>query len=96
MIYENYNRPKIIRFFEYAKVIIKGNATLGIMQVSTSKFITNEESITKGYQIIEDTYKSLKYMKLEEKLKNVMFTYNKSNKYVEEVMYIYCILEHEI
>lgn len=93
MIYENYNRPPVVRVLEYMKFFIIGNATLGIMQVSTSNFITNEESVIKGYKMIQDMYKKFNKQKIEERLKKVMFMYNKSNKYVEEVMYIYCILD---
>ena len=92
MIYENYNRPILIRLFEYIKLILSGKASLGIMQVSTTKFITSRESVELGYNIIKENYKSLKKMDLEEKLKKVIFMYNKSDKYVDEVLYIYCVL----
>ena len=92
MIYENYNRPIIIRFFEYIKFILNGKASLGIMQVSTTKFIANRESVELGYNIVKNNYNSLKKMSLEEKLKKTIFMYNKSNKYVDEVLNIYYVL----
>ncbi len=96
MIYENYNRPIVIRVFENIKFFITGQASLGIMQVTTQKFITNKESVKMGYKIIKDNYFSIrKKMKLENKLKKVIFMYNKTNKYVEEVLYIYHLLENE-
>ena len=94
MIYENYNRSFFIRVIEYIKFFITGKASLGIMQVSSSYFITNEESVKLGYRIIKNTYFSLsKELDYEERLKKVVLIYNKSNKYVEEVMYIFCLLK---
>ena len=95
MIYENYNRPAVVRIFEYAKFLITGYATLGVMQVWTGTFITNEESVIKGYKIIKDAYKLHEKLQLEDKLQKIIFLYNKDNKYVEEVMYIYCVLEEQ-
>lgn len=95
MIYENYNRPAVVRIFEYAKFLITGYATLGVMQVWTWTFITNEESVIKGYKIIKDAYKLHEKLQLEDKLQKIIFLYNKDNKYVEEVMYIYCVLEEQ-
>lgn len=47
MIYEDYNRPAVIRMFEYViKFIIpKRTMTLGIMQVSSNKLISSKTSI---------------------------------------------------
>lgn len=95
MIYESYNRPWIIRWIEYLKLLITGHATLGIMQVSTGKPITDEESVKIGYKIIKNEYFSIKTPDREERLKRVIFFYNKCEKYVEEVMYIYCILNEK-
>lgn len=95
MIYENYNRPMIIRVLEYIKFFIIGRATLGVMQVTTKKYITNEESVKIGYKIIKENYFSIRKKTFEDKLKRVVFMYNKTNKYVEEVLYIYHLLENE-
>lgn len=96
MIYENYNRPIVIRFFEYVKLFLKGNASLGIMQVSSKKFITNKESIELGYNIIKENYESTKKRNIEERLKKVIFMYNRSDNYVEEVLEIYHVLKKEL
>jgi len=54
MIYENYNRPPFARFFENLCMRIdKKGRTLGIMQVKTSKLISNEESIILAIDIIK-------------------------------------------
>ena len=54
MIYENYNRPPVARLFENLCMrIYKKELTLGIMQVKTSKLISNEESIILAIDIIK-------------------------------------------
>ncbi|MBQ8703803.1 MAG: hypothetical protein IJ524_05465 [Bacteroidales bacterium] len=46
MIYENFNRPTIVRWVEYLRFwITRREHTLGIMQVKTPKYITDLESI---------------------------------------------------
>ena len=77
------------------KFFIIGRATLGVMQVTTKKYITNEESVKIGYKIIKENYFSIRKKTFEDKLKRVVFMYNKTNKYVEEVLYIYHLLENE-
>ena len=94
MIYENYNRPPIIREIEKIKLLISGHATLGIMQVSVTNLINNEESIKLGVN------KILKEIKKEKKEKNfsisnIIQNYNNGEKYKAEVMYIYEIIRKE-
>jgi hypothetical protein len=49
MIYEDFNRPKIVRFIENILFrISKKPRTLGIMQVKTDKFISDKESVMLG------------------------------------------------
>ncbi len=46
MIYEDFNRPKLIRLIEYLRFFITRKPhTLGIMQVTTDKWINNKKSI---------------------------------------------------
>lgn len=56
IIYENFNRPKLFRIIEYTIHFFNRRAhTLGIMQVSSIKFISDKESVTLGIQkLIED------------------------------------------
>lgn len=94
MIFENYNRPWIVRKFEYIKLFLFRNATLGIMQVNSKKYISDEESIKKGVVIIENSHKKLpKNIKKDKKIEKILYEYNCSNKYVNEVKYIYEILQ---
>lgn len=94
MIFENYNRPWIIRKLEYIKLVFFKNATLGIMQVHSTKYISDKESIKKGISIIENKYKKIsKNKKKDKKIEEVLYEYNHSNKYVNEIKYIYEILQ---
>lgn len=55
MIYEDFNRPIIIRWIEYARFwLTKKPHTLGIMQVTTNEYIDNIESIERAMRIIEN------------------------------------------
>lgn len=46
MIYEDFNRPILVRWIEYLHFFItKKTHTLGIMQIMTDKFISNDDSI---------------------------------------------------
>ena len=108
MIYENYNRPRIIRKMEYIKFFIKGEASLGIMQFKTTKFINDEESVKKGYFKIKDQYeklqKELEDEKIDENKKNkshknkvirkTILNYNDSYNYYEEVDYIMSVINN--
>lgn len=57
MIYEDFNRPIVIRWIEYLRFFItKKPHTLGIMQIMTNTYINNEDSIRLAiYKIIQDS-----------------------------------------
>lgn len=94
MIYENYNRPTVIRICEYIKFIFTKNASLGVMQVETNKIISNKTSVKLGYRLIKKSfYSTKKHTSKNSNLKKVIFSYNKSELYVKEVMYIYRLLQ---
>ena len=55
MIYEDFNRPQIVRWIEYVRFWITSKPhTLGIMQVMSDEYIDNEESIRRAMRIIID------------------------------------------
>lgn len=63
MIYEDFNRPRVVRWIEYLRFwITRKPHTLGIMQVTTDKFIDNEESIRLSMQkIVKDSRDIMKH-----------------------------------
>lgn len=94
MIYENYNRPLAIRIIEYIKFLCVGEATLGIMQVKTSKIITSEESVIDGYNKIREKYIEYKekYKREDKVLERIVLDYNYSLEYYKEIQYIISII----
>jgi hypothetical protein len=55
MIYEAFNRPKAFRYLESIGFFLGVSKTLGIMQVTTTKFITDSQSVKLACKkIIED------------------------------------------
>ena len=95
MIYENYNRPYLIRMFENVKFLFSGEATLGIMQVNTKKIIGDKTSVKIGYKMLRERYLQKKKILIdnEELVNDVISSYNFGDKYLNEVKYIKGILE---
>ena len=98
MIYENFNRPKIVRWIEYIHFwITKKPHTLGIMQVTSSKWINDEQSISLAINKIISDCESIiqKYAKnkesfcLEFVVAKIAGKYNRDDDYVEEVGLIF-------
>ena len=105
MIYENFNRPKFVRFIEKIYFhITKKPITLGIMQVRTKKLIDDETSIVMAIDIIKKaTLKHKHRIKDSSEYEydnphiavyEIAGTYNCNNgKYQSEVSDIYDIIE---
>ena len=110
MIYENFNRPKVIRWIEYFCFwITKHPHTLGIMQVMSDKRIDDQDSITKAIVIIkeatlkykdeeqtkEEATKSKYYSPLYSTVYHIAGIYNSDNEeYKFEIGEIFSDLEH--
>lgn len=61
IIYENFNRPKFFRIIEYITHFFnRKEHTLGIMQVSSTKFIGDKESVKLGIQKLIQDFTELK------------------------------------
>ena len=102
MIVENYNRPWLVRCVEYVVFFFRRKRmSLGIMQVKTSKFITEKQSVELGVErivalrkhYIQELYAALS--NYEKSLSNLInFVANEYNGYgdayaneVEEIFY---------
>ncbi len=70
MIYEDFNRPFMIRMIEYAKFFITLKPlTLGIMQVTTDRCINDKQSVNLAIRMIKeniDSYLTAERANLEE------------------------------
>ncbi len=98
MIYENFNRPKIVRWIENIHFwITKKPHTLGIMQVMTSEMIDDEQSISLAINkiisdcenIIQEYAKNEDRFYLDTVVAKIAGKYNKDDDYVEEVGQIF-------
>lgn len=98
MIYENFNRPKIVRWIENIHFwITKKPHTLGIMQVTSSKWINDEQSIPLAINkiisdcdnIVDDYATRKEEFSLRLIVREIASKYNKDDAYVEEVEFLY-------
>ncbi|MBX2950340.1 MAG: hypothetical protein KF704_13755 [Crocinitomicaceae bacterium] len=94
LIYEDFNRPKFVRIIESIKFrLTKKQHTLGVMQVSTTKLLTDSESVILGTTKIVDAYKSYLNTRTEEydeyyewsAMNQIIEDYNTGESYVYEV-----------
>lgn len=94
IIYEDFNRPKIARFFERANQFITNKPhTLGVMQVQSKEIISDSQSVKLGCEKILKSYK--KYVKKLKKKNEeyqswlalivIVANYNGGSRYQEEV-----------
>lgn len=88
MIYEDYNRPPLLRFFEYLKKIFHWNCvlSLGIMQVQTKKVISNKKSIALA---IDKLYKPYIDSANQNRIYTAAINYNPCINYCAQVNAIY-------
>ena len=95
MIYEDYNRPCIIRGLEYVQKLFNKNKTytLGIMQFQTKTFISSKKSIELAVQKMYPVFTSSAW---NTTLYETIINYNTSQKYYEEVLSIYETLKKHL
>lgn len=94
MIYENFNRPRFVRWIEYIHFsLTKKPHTLGIMQVASSKWINDTQSVILAINkiksdcdnIVDDYAKRKEEFSLRLIVRKIAGKYNKDDAYVEEV-----------
>lgn len=93
MIFEDFNRGELVRKIERIKLKIVGQATVGIMQMSSHKDLTDEESIKKAYEyLVKEVEKQgiddLNYIDTLF-LNTILRGYNPDENYAKSVTYIY-------
>ena len=89
MIYENHNRGKLLRYFDNIKYRMTGNpGKLGIMQVYSKKFITDQESIDLVYKKLQKSYEKNKSKK---DMKDLITSYSKTG--ASDIIYLYNIID---
>ena len=100
MIYEDFNRPMIVRWIEYLSFFIsKKKHTLGIMQVMTSKYINNEESIRLAIRKIKEDGEKIQEKKYNHKSSfayAIAKQYNGGDySYADEVQEVYIFISQK-
>ena len=92
MIYHNYHRSKFLRRMDYIRFRLNGQKQkLGIMQVESSRFISDSESILLTYQKLLKLYEKEKSSRKKNKVEEIIKNYCKS--YSNEVLYIFDIIK---
>ncbi len=91
MIYEDYNRPYLMRKSEnLIKILFKNRImSLGIMQIKSPQKITDEESIELAAKKLSPHFKN----KISDSFNNALMDYNRGNDYTIEVGAIFDIIE---
>lgn len=95
MIYEDYNRPVLIRFgerFLKATLFRRRTMSLGIMQVQTSQPISDRESISRAVPILLAPFLEGQ----NDPIDDAISAYNPDDEYFSEVSAIYNILAEYI
>lgn len=98
MLYEDFNRPRVVRLVEYVyHVITRRPITSGIMQVMSTNYLTDDESVMRGASKISEAYHrhlSLKDGKehdglTDELCYSILKEYNLDDSYTYEVCQLY-------
>lgn len=84
MIYEDYCRPPLVRTFERL-CFWKQVRTTGIMQVASSKPLTDEESVKQGIKILLSAWQEFADKSLWERTRCTIAKYNKDDDYISRV-----------
>ncbi len=92
LIFESFNRPKIFRIIESVLFTIGKAKTLGIMQITTDKYIDDKKSVELGTQkIVKDTKNLLdneEYTNYQTR-RAAIKSYNSDSDYINEVNLLY-------
>lgn len=97
IIFENFNRPQIIRWLENLLVITtKKNVTQGVMQVRTNKYITDIVSIRLGAEQLYNEYKINESEHVEYNIfRKVIKKQCPDRKYIRQILFIAkCIIDN--
>ena len=88
MIFEDFNRPAFVRLLENILFKLTNRPhTLGVMQVNTSKFINNKESVKLGVaKILSDSKSVMSDILEEEKRENFHEAYDATNDWYQQII----------
>lgn len=98
LLYEAFNRPKVVRLIENIVFRFKKSGTLGIMQVSSPKMIGDKKSVELGIEKILNDYKQIKGRITEEEFseeylfRQTISQYNSGSEYLDEICELFDII----
>lgn len=99
MIYEDYNRPKLVRFFERT-VFSHISKSTGLMQISSGSTLSDYESVELAISQISESYKKESSLKKGEDpyyiIRRVIINYNKDADYVSDVLSVMEVMAKRI
>jgi hypothetical protein len=97
LIYEDYARPKAIRFIERL-MWWKKSKTTGIMQVKSEKSLTDEQSVKEGIEILLKSWKKKRPPETElfDRVRGSIVDYNKDSDYASKVLEVMEILAKRV
>ena len=84
LVFENYCRPPVARFLERILPSKKGRTT-GIMQVTSAKPLSDEDSVRQGLEILSNSWRIHAHRDAWDRLQSVVADYNKDDGYVYKV-----------
>ncbi|NTE03161.1 hypothetical protein G6M26_41685 [Agrobacterium tumefaciens] len=92
LIYEDFNRPRIARWYEYLTFFMRKKQSLGVMQFPTTKWINDNKSVDLGTKKLYTSYKKILEEKdsdlyqYESEVRNkIVSEYNGGTKYNNEI-----------
>ncbi len=90
LIFENFNRPRIVRWVERLWVRVSGKeVTQGIMQVKSTKVLSDIKSIKKGTKYLYKKYRSFKNEEYSyNTFRRVIKRHCPDKKYIRQVLFI--------
>lgn len=89
ILFENFNRPRFIRILERIKLFILGTKTsIGIMQINSTKNISDIESVKIGTNQLFAKYSSLSIDPPYNIYKRVIKSHCPDKRYISEVLFI--------
>lgn len=99
MIYEDYNRPKFVRFFERT-IFSHISKSTGLMQISSDSILSDYESVELAISQLSESFKKESSLKKDEDpyyiIRRVIRNYNKDSDYISDVLSVMEVMAKRI
>lgn len=99
MIYEDFNRPKFVRFFERT-VFSHISKSTGLMQISSDSNLSDYESVKLAISQLSESFKKESSLKKNEDpyyiIRRVIGNYNKDSDYISDVLSVMEVIAKRI